>query len=143
MAKDDFRRRFELGGGAALDVGCYAVSCLRFVAGEEPEVLSVAHKCMSPQIDRWMRATLRFPSGVEGAVEFGFRGLYMPRDDVVATCEKGSDQVGRRRPRAGEKWQGDSRIASRQNRPTDFSLRRLRKVSGARGRMRFHPMMQS
>ena len=90
MAKDDFRLNFELGGGAALDVGCYAVSCLRYIAGEEPEILSVQYKCSSPEIDRWMRATLRFPSGVEGVAEFGFRGFYMPRAGVVVTCEKGS-----------------------------------------------------
>jgi len=90
MAKDDFRLRFELGGGAALDVGCYAVSCLRYMAGEEPEILSVRHKCSSPQIDRWMRAMLRFPSGVEGVAEFGFRGFYLPRGGVVVTCESGS-----------------------------------------------------
>jgi predicted dehydrogenase len=90
MAKDDFRLNFELGGGAALDVGCYAVGCLRYIAGEEPEVLSVQYKCSSPEIDRWMRATLRFPSGVEGVAEFGFRGFYMPRAGVVVTCEKGS-----------------------------------------------------
>jgi predicted dehydrogenase len=90
MPKDDFRLQFELGGGAALDFGCYAVSSLRYIAGEEPEILSVRHKCIRPQIDRWMRATLRFPSGVEGVVEFGFRGFYMPRGDVVATCESGS-----------------------------------------------------
>jgi predicted dehydrogenase len=90
MAKDDFRQRFELGGGAALDVGCYAVSCLRYMAGEEPEILSVRHKCSSPQIDRWMRAMLRFPSGVEGVAEFGFRGFYLPRGGVVVTCESGS-----------------------------------------------------
>jgi predicted dehydrogenase len=89
MAKDDFRLRFELGGGAALDLGCYAVSCLRYMAGEEPEVLSVRHKCSSPQIDRWMRAMLRFPSGVEGLTEFGFRGFYAPRLGVVVTCEDG------------------------------------------------------
>jgi predicted dehydrogenase len=89
MAKDDFRLRFELGGGAALDVGCYAVSCLRYVAGEEPEILSVRHKCSRPQIDRWMCATLRFPSGVEGVVEFGFRGFYVPRGGVEVTFEKG------------------------------------------------------
>jgi predicted dehydrogenase len=89
MAKDDFRLRFELGGGAALDLGCYAVSCLRYLAGEEPEILSVSHKCIRPQVDRWMRALLRFPSGVEGAVEFGFRGLYSPRVRVVVMCENG------------------------------------------------------
>lgn len=89
IAKDDFRLRFELGGGAALDLGCYAVSCLRYVAGEEPEVLSVRYKCSIPQIDRWMSAALRFPSGADGVVEFGFRGFYIPRNRVVATCENG------------------------------------------------------
>ena len=95
MAKDDFRLRFELGGGAALDLGCYAVSCLRYLAGEEPEVLSVRHKCSGPQVDRWMRATLRFPSGVEGVVEFGFRGFYMPRVGVSCDVREWMDQVGR------------------------------------------------
>jgi predicted dehydrogenase len=90
MAKEDFRLNFELGGGAALDVGCYAVSCLRYIAGEEPEILSVQYKCSSPEIDRWMRAKLRFPSGVEGEAEFGFRGFYTPRAGVAITCEKGS-----------------------------------------------------
>jgi predicted dehydrogenase len=89
IAKDDFRLRYELGGGAALDLGCYAVSSLRYVAAEEPEVLSVRHKRISPQIDRWMRAMLRFPSGVEGVVEFGFRGVYTPRDRILVTCENG------------------------------------------------------
>lgn len=89
MAKDDFRRCFELGGGAALDVGCYAVSCLRYMAGEEPEILAVNLKCMSPQIDRWMHAELRFPSGLEGSIEFGFRGFYLPRDGLSTKSEKG------------------------------------------------------
>ena len=89
MAADDFRLRLELGGGAALDVGCYAVSCLRHIAGEEPEILSVRAKCSRPQIDRWMRAQVRFPSGAKGVVEFGFRGLYRSRGDIAVTCEKG------------------------------------------------------
>ena len=89
MARDDFRLRYELGGGAALDLGCYAVSCLRYLAGEEPEVLSVRHRCSGAQVDRWMCAMLRFPSGVEGVVEFGFRGLYLPRARLIATYENG------------------------------------------------------
>jgi predicted dehydrogenase len=36
-----------------------------------------------------MCATLRFPSGVEGVVEFGFRGFYVPRGGVEVTFEKG------------------------------------------------------
>ena len=41
-------------------------------------------------VEEPLRATLRFPSGVEGVVEFGFRGFYMPRGGVVVTCENGS-----------------------------------------------------
>jgi len=29
------------------------------------------------------------PSGADGAIAFGFRGFYLPRDGVVATCKKG------------------------------------------------------
>jgi predicted dehydrogenase len=94
MAEGDFRMSFELGGGAALDLGCYAVSCLRYVAGEEPEIVSVRHKCASPQVDRWMRADCRFPSGAAGVVECGFRGFYTPRVGVVVTCQGGSIKWG-------------------------------------------------
>jgi predicted dehydrogenase len=89
MADDDFRLRPDLGGGAGLDLGCYAVSCLRYVAGEEPDVVSVRYRRTSSQVDRWMRAKLRFPSGADGVAECGFRGLYRPRFGVVATCERG------------------------------------------------------
>src|SRR5258705_2750146 len=51
-----------------------------------------------------MRATLRFPSGVEGVAEFGFRGFYMPRAGVVGTCEKGSI-----------KWDGNKGLALQKN----------------------------
>ncbi len=105
MAKDDFRQNFALGGGAGLDVGCYAAFGLRYVSGEEPEVSSVSHKCSHPQIDRWMRAPVRLPSGAEGVIEFGVRGLYMPRGDVVVICEKGSikwDGGGLKYERNGE-----------------------------------------
>lgn len=89
MAKDDFRLSFQLGGGSALDMGCYAISCLRYIAGEEPELLSVRHKCSRPQVDRWMRAMFRFPSGIEGVAEFGFRGFYTPRGGISVTFENG------------------------------------------------------
>jgi predicted dehydrogenase len=90
MAPGDFRLRAELGGGAGLDIGCYAVSCLRCVAGEEPEVVAVRRRLIAPDVDRWMRADVRFPSGATGRIECGFRGLYVPRMTVTVTCEKGA-----------------------------------------------------
>lgn len=89
MAPGDFRLSFELGGGAGLDLGCYAVSCVRYLTGEEPQVVRSRCRLAGPRVDRWMRAELRFPSGVTGAVESGFRGWYLPRVSATATCENG------------------------------------------------------
>jgi predicted dehydrogenase len=90
MTAGDFRLQFELGGGAALDLGSYAVSCLRYVSGEEPRVVDVRHRTASPRVDRWMRASLQLPSGAAGVAECGFRGWYLPRMGVTVTCERGS-----------------------------------------------------
>lgn len=62
----DIRYRYDLAGGASMDIGCYAVSILRFLAGAEPEVVSAEARYASPDVDRWMRADYRFEGGVTG-----------------------------------------------------------------------------
>ncbi len=85
----DFRLRAELGGGARLDLGGYAVTCLRIVSGEEPEVVSVQHRSDTPDVDSWMKATLRLPSGAAAVAECGFKGAYQPRFGVTVRGERG------------------------------------------------------
>jgi predicted dehydrogenase len=65
---DDLRFRYELGGGAAMDVGSYAVHLTRFVMGEEPRVLTATATLVRPDVDGRMDAALAFPSGAQGAV---------------------------------------------------------------------------
>jgi predicted dehydrogenase len=65
----DIRFRFELGGGATMDTGCYAINLVRFLAEAEPEVVSAQVRRSSPDVDRWMRAELAFPDGRSGRVE--------------------------------------------------------------------------
>jgi predicted dehydrogenase len=89
MAPGDFRLSYELGGGAGLDLGCYAAACLRLVMGEEPELLSARARRAGPGVDRWMRGECAFPSGASGRVECGFRGFYRRRLGVRITCERG------------------------------------------------------
>lgn len=62
----NIRYRFDLAGGATMDVGCYAIHLLRTLAGGEPEVLSARAALHSPQIDRWMEAEFRLPGGASG-----------------------------------------------------------------------------
>ncbi len=64
----DIRFRFELAGGALMDIGSYAVNMLRWLAEAEPEVVSVQTRLLSPNVDRWLRAELRFPDGRTGRI---------------------------------------------------------------------------
>ncbi|MFV0457234.1 MAG: Gfo/Idh/MocA family protein [Actinomycetales bacterium] len=65
---DDPRWQFELAGGALMDVGCYAVHCVRQLgrfAGGEPEVVqarAVVHPD-HPDVDQRISADLRYPGG--------------------------------------------------------------------------------
>lgn len=69
----DIRFQRDLGGGATMDIGCYAVHWLRFVAGEEPEVLSASAEEGPPGVDAAMYADLRFPSGLRARLSCAMR----------------------------------------------------------------------
>lgn len=68
----DIRLRYALAGGATMDLGCYAIRLLRFLTNAEPEVMRAQAKCVSPQVDRWMTADLRFPGDVTGSFTCAF-----------------------------------------------------------------------
>jgi predicted dehydrogenase len=67
--RKDIRYQLDLAGGAVMDVGCYAIHQARTLAGLEPEVLSAQAKCVSPGVDRWLRAELQFPDDLAGSFE--------------------------------------------------------------------------
>jgi predicted dehydrogenase len=66
--KSDIRYRYDLGGGAMMDMGCYVVHMARLLGGEEPEVRSAAAKLHAPDVDRALSAELQFPSGHTASV---------------------------------------------------------------------------
>ncbi len=69
---DDIRYQFDLAGGAMMDAGCYAVHMVRMLGGAmsggEPSVVHAEAKLHKPDVDRAMRADLRFPAGHTGRV---------------------------------------------------------------------------
>jgi predicted dehydrogenase len=71
-AADDIRRSYVLGGGALMDLGCYAVHWVRTVLREEPAVVAAQATAGDPEgdpeIDEAMSAELVFPSGATAAV---------------------------------------------------------------------------
>lgn len=65
----DIRWKWDLAGGALMDAGCYTVSFVRHMSGEEPEVVRATSSTFRhPQIDRRTVADLRFPSGATGRI---------------------------------------------------------------------------
>jgi predicted dehydrogenase len=60
----DIRLRPDVGGGALLDAGSYALSLIRLVSGEAPKRVSATAQWAETGVDRTMLATLEFPSGL-------------------------------------------------------------------------------
>lgn len=72
----DVRLDASLGGGSLWDIGCYAVSYARLLAGEEPvEVFGWADWTASG-VDERFTGLLRFPSSIVATIHCGFRSAY-------------------------------------------------------------------
>ena len=84
----EFRWQAAQGGGALADLGCYPVSWLRQLAGEEPEV-TAAHQDLEPDgIDRRTTAHFSFPNGLQADVICDMDpvgGRKPPRLELVGT----------------------------------------------------------
>ncbi len=70
-APDDPRWSLALGGGALMDLGCYAVHAQRVLgdfAGGEPRLVGGrgAERPGAPGVDAWAEVDLEFPSGATG-----------------------------------------------------------------------------
>ena len=89
----DIRYQLDLAGGATMDAGCYAVHMARLVGGEEPDVVSAEAKLHGDEIDRAMRAELRFPSGHTGRVGCSMWSTSLLRLSVKARGSEGELRV--------------------------------------------------
>ncbi|MFN7179280.1 Gfo/Idh/MocA family protein [Hyphomonas sp.] len=64
----ELRHDPALGGGALMDLGCYALHWARTVAGSEPEVKSASARLSEHGADLVTEANLEFPGGVPAKV---------------------------------------------------------------------------
>ena len=89
----DIRYRYELGGGATMDLGCYCINLIRFLAGAEPEAAGARALAASPQIDRFMEADFRFPSGATARMTCSLWSRVLLRTRALARGTKGELRI--------------------------------------------------
>ncbi len=93
---DDIRYDFDLGGGALMDGGCYALDCLRLLGGEPAVTGALADPCPptagrggEAAADRSMAVRLAFPGGATGWFESSFTMDGEFRADLHVICRDG------------------------------------------------------
>jgi len=83
------RYSYSLGGGALMDLGCYAVDMVRRFGGSTPEVVSAHAKLRGPQVDRVMTADLRFAGGHTGRIHCSMWSTDLPRLTARVVGDRG------------------------------------------------------
>jgi predicted dehydrogenase len=84
------RYDYALGGGALMDGGCYAVDCIRMLAGEPEVAGALADTEPDGLVDRALAARLRFPGGATGWFESAFTRDGDFRADLHVICDEGT-----------------------------------------------------
>lgn len=89
----DIRYRYDLAGGAVMDVGCYAIHMMRHTTGLEPTVHRAHARLASERVDRWMQADLALPGGAVGQMTCALWSSTLLKISVVAVGEEGELRV--------------------------------------------------
>jgi predicted dehydrogenase len=89
LAPGDIRYRYDLAGGALMDLGGYTVNMVRYLAASEPKVLSAEVRVAGPDVDRWARAELAFPDGRTGRITCSLFSSSLLRLNIRVVGESG------------------------------------------------------
>ncbi|NNK92242.1 MAG: Gfo/Idh/MocA family oxidoreductase, partial [Acidimicrobiia bacterium] len=90
IPQPDIRWDYETSGGSLMDLGCYPMSWVRHVTGEQPTVVSATAEVGPPQIDAAITAELRFPSGATGRVH---SSMVAPVEDISMTIAGSAGEI--------------------------------------------------
>jgi predicted dehydrogenase len=93
LSPGDIRYRYELGGGALMDLGGYTVNMVRDLAGDEPNVVSAEVRLARKDVDRWARAELLFPDGRTGRITCSLLSTSLLRMNIRVVGETGQLDV--------------------------------------------------
>lgn len=87
---DDIRLQYETAGGVTMDIGCYPISWVRHITGEEPDKIEAEAVEGPPQVDLMLKAQLTLPSGVVATTSGDMRQGTKFRAELIVTGSKGT-----------------------------------------------------
>ncbi|CAN5789799.1 Gfo/Idh/MocA family oxidoreductase [soil metagenome] len=93
LRRNDIRYRYDLAGGALMDLGCYTINQLRYLTGAEPQVVSAKAKTSAPQVDRWMEADFRLADECTARTTVSFFSTVLLRIVTVVRGDQGEMRV--------------------------------------------------
>jgi predicted dehydrogenase len=85
----DIRWRYELAGGALMDVGCYTIHLLRTLAGAEPTVTFARARLRNTEVDRAMEADFVLPNGLNGHIHCSMWSSTLLKGDAKVIGDHG------------------------------------------------------
>jgi len=83
--KGNIRMNPDLGGGALLDAGCYALSLIRLVMGDAPERVQADARWADTGVDIGMTATLFYPDGRRAQLSCAMDGAFHRLAHIVGS----------------------------------------------------------
>ena len=76
-----------------MDTGCYTVSMLRHLAGEEPILKNASAKIVKGSIDRFMQADFEYPSGATAGLRCSLWAWPVLSVKLKVACESGNMNI--------------------------------------------------
>ncbi|KJE94271.1 oxidoreductase domain-containing protein, variant [Capsaspora owczarzaki ATCC 30864] len=96
FSSNDIRWQYDLGGGSMMDTGCYTANCVRYLIGEELDIVSATATPLRKdgRVDQSMRAELQTTSGssVTALIETSMWSL-IPRISIDIRGANGQAQI--------------------------------------------------
>ena len=87
---DNIRMQYETGGGVTMDIGCYPISWVRHITGEEPIDVSAEAETGPPEVDLYLVAEMTFPGGIKATTSGDMRPNASFKAELKVTGDLGT-----------------------------------------------------
>jgi predicted dehydrogenase len=88
-SNDDIRMNYETAGGVTMDIGCYPISWLRHLTGQEPEVVSATAETGPKYVDLMLEANFMI-GNIKGSIMGDMRANGKFAAEIRVNGERGS-----------------------------------------------------